>query len=304
MSPQRRNPGKRPERYGIAEWYGHVFTALSAAERQDFAAKTKKGNRPPCPFQTGNPPCAKASGVCSIQRYRKTNHDRSGKAVGDPVITCPARFDEKMMLVRWLAEIVKLDPKTVQTAKEVPFMQSASTNKPAGKIDLVVAGGSNNQFKWYALEIQSVYFSGKGMGTYFQSLLDDHVAAPPFPDAPRRPDWRSSSAKRLMPQLQIKAPTMRRWGSKIAVAVDSPFFEAIGGPSANPKRDLGDGDIIWLVSKLQRIGKRFKLVRDHWEMLTLEDSSEKLLASKTIPQRQFVDILRSKLEPLASGAAI
>jgi len=178
-------------------------------------------------------------------------------------------------------------------------MHGTSTDKPAGKIDLVVAGNSDNQFKWYALEIQAVYVSGKAMGTYFQSLLNDDLAAPPFPDATRRPDWRSSSAKRLMPQLQIKVPTIRRWGSKIAVAVDRPFFEAIGGPSDEPKQDLGDGDIIWLVPKLHRIGNRFKLLRDHWEILTLEDSSDKLLASETISQQQFVKVLRSKLEPLA-----
>ena len=303
MSPQRRNPGKRPERYGIAEWYGRVFTALSAAERQDFAATPEKGNRPPCPFQAGKPPCTKAGGVCSIQRYRKTGHDRIGEAVGEPVITCPKRFDEESLLVRWLAKIAQLAPRTIKVAREVSFMHGTSTDKPAGKIDLVVAGNSDNQFKWYALEIQAVYVSGKAMGTYFQSLLNDDFAAPPFPDAIRRPDWRSSSAKRLMPQLQIKVPTIRRWGSKIAVTVDRPFFKAIGGPSDEPKQDLGDGDIIWLVPKLHRIGNRFKLLRDHWEILTLEDSSDKLLASETISQQQFVKVLRSKLEPLAPRSA-
>lgn len=28
----------------------------------------------------------------------------------------------------------------------------------------------------------------------------------------RRPDWRSSGAKRLSPQLEAKSPVMRRWG--------------------------------------------------------------------------------------------
>ena len=96
--------------------------------------------------------------------------------------------------------------------------------------------------------------------------LRDKQPTPPFPDAIRRPDWRSSSAKRLMPQLQIKAPTLRRWGSKIAVAVDRPFFDAIGGPSPAPSRDLNDGDIIWLAPELVRDGERNRLVRGHWEV--------------------------------------
>lgn len=60
--------------------------------------------------------------------------------------------------------------------------------------------------------------------------------------------------------------TMRRWGSKLAVAVDRPFFDAIGGPSANPSRDLDAGDVVWLVPKATSTG----LQADHWEVLTLE----------------------------------
>ncbi len=100
---------------------------------------------------------------------------------------------------------------------------------------------------WYGLEIQAVYFSGPAMQSDFTRLLASTATVPPAPAAVRRPDWRSSSAKRLMPQLQIKAPTLRRWGTKLAVAVDLPFFNAIGGPSDNPSRDLDDGDIVWLI---------------------------------------------------------
>ena len=63
-----------------------------------------------------------------------------------------------------------------------------------------------------------------GMRTEFERLALDADKLPPSPNAVRRPDWRSSSAKRLMPQLQIKAPTLRRWGTKLAVAVDMPFL--------------------------------------------------------------------------------
>jgi hypothetical protein len=36
----------------------------------------------------------------------------------------------------------------------------------------------------------------------------------PFPAVQRRPDFRSSGPKRLMPQLQIKVPTISRWGRR------------------------------------------------------------------------------------------
>ena len=206
------------------------------------------------------------------------------------------------MLVRWLSEIVGFEPEEAQVAREVPFMLGTETNKSAGKIDLVVARTSDNNLAWYGLEIQAVYFSGRGMESEFRALRR-HPSRPGFPDAMRRPDWRSSGAKRLMPQLQIKVPTLRRWGAKLAVAVDLPFFESLGGPSPSPSRDLGDGDIIWLVPELSvDADGKLKLRRGHWEVLTLEQSSDKLLAAKTVSRADFEDVLRGKLSPLASTA--
>lgn len=86
----------------------------------------------------------------------------------------------------------------------------------------------------------------------------------------------------------------------MAVAVDRPFFDAIGGPSSSPSQDLGDGDILWLVPELIRAGNEgFVLTRGHWEVLTLEESSQKLLAAETIKRETFEEMLRARLTPLA-----
>ena len=98
-----------------------------------------------------------------------------------------------------------------------------------------------------------------------------------------------------MPQLQVKVPTLRRWGTKLAVAVDVPFFESIGGPSRRPNKDLDDGDIIWLVPQ---VSNTYQLEAAHWEVLSLEDSSKKLLAAETIKRSEFESALRAKLRPL------
>ncbi len=288
-------------RYGIAEWFGLPFHDLPPDVRKHLARRSlrEEGNVPPCPFQSNEPPCRKKGGICSIRKYKEDINGRIDSPVGDPVIVCPARFEQKKLLVSWLAEIVGIPQREGMVAREVPFMHGTSTKKPAGKIDLVVASLLDSEIKWYGLEIQAVYFSGPGMQTQFELLRDDGGAKPPFPDAIRRPDWRSSSAKRLMPQLQIKVPTLRRWGSKLAVAVDRPFFEAIGGSSSNPSQDLNDGDIIWLVPKLSHIEDGlFQLTRGHWEVLTLEDSNDKLLAAETIRREQFEEDLRAKLESI------
>ena len=287
-------------RYGIAEWYGRAFTELAPFERSDLAERAlgDTKSQPPCPFQEGRPTCSKSGGVCSLQRYQEEG-GRIGATEGAVVIVCPRRFEEGQVIVHWLAEIGGFSPDETMVAREVPFMQSTETEKPAGKIDLVVARVIGDNLMWYGLEIQAVYFSGLGMRTQFEALRDDRDARPPFPNAQRRPDWRSSSAKRLMPQLQVKVPTLRRWASKMAVAVDRPFFDAIGGPSPSRSQDLGDGDIVWLVPELARDGSDgFALRRGHWEVLTLEQSSEKLLAAETIKREAFEEALRARLKPL------
>ena len=104
--------------------------ALSASGRQQPL---------PCPFKQGRPACSKAGGVCSIRLYDEGTDGRISAALESPVITCPSRFDQDQLLVRWLAEIVGFSPDETRIAREIPFMQSATTNKPAGKIDLLIA---------------------------------------------------------------------------------------------------------------------------------------------------------------------
>ena len=274
-------------RYGIGEWYGLALDTLAPADRRVTAehALDTKPTPPLCPYAAK--PCSKKGGVCTLQQYRK-----DGAAVGAPVIVCPTRFEQGGLLVHWLADIVGFDPGHVHVAPEVPFMADTNTGRPAGRIDLVVAE-TDGGLSWFGLEVQAVYFSGSGMGAEFERLRTATGSRPYYPDAVRRPDWRSSSAKRLMPQLMVKGPTLRRWGSKIAVAVDAPFFAAIGGPSSEPSQDINDGDVVWMVPEL-RDGK---LTRGHWEVLTLDDSTDKLLAARTVRRHDFETTLRRKLKP-------
>lgn len=234
------------KRYGIAEWYGEPFSDMAPSRRQALAriALGKEERLPACPFQRGNVNCSKKGGVCSIQCYgivsENNRTNRIGTREGLPVITCPRRVEQNNLIPKWLAEIVNFP--NAFMAREVPFMRSTSTEKSAGRIDLVVANSKriDRRSQWFGLEIQAVYFSGKSMSADFSLLQADNEHLPPAPTAARRPDWRSSSAKRLMPQLQVKAPTLRRWFTKLAVAVDLPFFEAVGGQSAEPSQDIND----------------------------------------------------------------
>jgi len=57
---------------------------------------------------------------------------------------------------------VGFQPDDVLLAREVPFMRSTTTGKPAGKIDLVIASRRQG-LRWFGLDVQAVYFSGAGM---------------------------------------------------------------------------------------------------------------------------------------------
>ena len=280
-------------RYGIGEWYGERLTSLSRSRRQHLAERAldRELPQPLCPFRAERPPCSKKGGVCTLQKYRISKRRVAGSAESTSVVVCPHRFEEKHVIYEWLADVVGFDDLFV--AREVPFMRAPVTGREAGRIDLVVASDAEAS-DWLALEIQAVYFSGQRMETDFLALLVDEDDRPPQPSAVRRPDWRSSSAKRLMPQLEVKTPTLRRWGKKLAVAVDMPFFEAMGGASENPSQDLNAGDVLWLVPKVSE----GELVRDHWEVLSLEESARRLLAAVPVSRTDFEIQLRRKLERL------
>ena len=202
-------------------------------------------------------------------------------------------------MLRWLADILGLDKSKTRIAREVPFMANTLTGRPAGKIDLIVAETRHGRLNWHGLEIQAVYFSGLGMRKEFLTLANDLDERAPFPRDVRRPDWRSSSAKRLLPQLQLKGPTLRRWGAKLAVCVDAQFFESLGGPSQEATQDLDSGDIIWMVPDLVEEPRgSWQLRRGHWEVLTLEDTEVKLQSAKTVSRAEFEQSLASRLHEL------
>jgi hypothetical protein len=148
---------------------------------------------------------------------------------------------------------------------------------------------------WAALEIQAVYFSGNAMKGEFEAFNDTTVDWVVFPAGRRRPDYRSSGPKRLMPQLQIKVPTLRRWGKKMAVVVDRAFFDSIGEMDNVP--DISNADIAWFVVRFEEVEgeNRTRIVRDEVRYTTLERSVEGLTGGKPVPLRTFEGRINDKL---------
>jgi hypothetical protein len=113
--------------------------------------------------------------------------------------------------------------------------------KKIGKVDFLLTHIEGDKaVDFAALEVQAVYISGKSIRPAFDryvrtgSLIDD---------GKRRPDFRSSAQKRLMPQLALKVPIFRRWGKRFFVATDSTFFAEL--PPMNPQ-SAGNSEVTWL----------------------------------------------------------
>src|SRR5579859_5370589 len=118
-------------------------------------------------------------------------------------------------------------------------------SKDVGRIDNVLVVPDSQPMHWCAMEVQSVYFQGRAMRNDFELIASHKGPTLPFPKVIRRPDYRSSGPKRLMPQLQIKVPSLRRWGKKMAVVVDRPFFESLG--KMEEVKDVSSCDIAWFI---------------------------------------------------------
>ena len=285
----------RPRRFGIGEWYGHSFVGLTQDERRAYATGT--GSHP-CPFRMGGGKCTKKGGVCSFRLYEDTDGvaiPESGAEAGLRVL-CPRRFEEDKTIFQWVGETV-LGTSAPDIATEIGFLRAEDGNTDVGRIDMVLADQEtcSAALNWCALEIQAVYFSGRSMNEEFRSIKVYDGEQPPFPRQIRRPDYRSSGPKRLMPQLQIKVPTLRRWGKKMAVVVDKHFFESLG--HMEEVGDLSNGDIAWFTVDFQEVdaGRRFKLVRDSVHFTTLERATEGLTGGSPVTLTEFEEGIRSKL---------
>lgn len=146
---------------------------------------------------------------------------------------------------------------------------------------------------WVAVEVQAVYFSGKKMSIEFDHLIEMQGKMSMAREK-RRPDYRSSGVKRLMPQLQTKVPTLRRWGKKMAVIVDAPFFYSMGG--MNRERDVSNADIIWFLADFRENpdGTGFTLAIIEEFYTTLESATMGLTGGLPISQGEFEARIRAK----------
>src|SRR4030065_292942 len=215
----------------LAEVFGHLTTDLT--EKADRYRTHRL-----CTFNNKVPNYTKDKakdplGVCSI--YHE-NH---------PVITCPIRFREDWIITDHAASFFFEEGTPWSSLTEVRL--NDSHGKSAGNIDVVLVAYDNDGkvYDFGALEIQAVYISGNVCDPFEYFMKDtrrrasmDWSKEPTYP----RPDYLSSSRKRLVPQLLFKGGILHSWKKKIAVALNKSFFANL--PSLK-RVSKSDADIAW-----------------------------------------------------------
>lgn len=290
-------------RYGPGELYGLDVCALTAERLRELARTSNRDME--CPFRASmagkpNTKCSKERGVCSLRKFVQDG-DGGVTPEGDPVTTCPNRFQESGMIVSWVGETL-LETSTPAVISELPFLMGAAdrdtlTKEAVGKIDQVLVNQEGPFLRWCALEMQADYFSGGSTSNDFRVLREWRGPGMPFPTVLRRPDFRSSGRKRLMPQLQIKVPTISRWGRKMAVVVDRAFWRSLG--EMREVSDVSNCDIAWFVVSFSASENgRFSLQREDVYYTTLAHAVEGLTGGTPVSLDRFENEIRVRMQRL------
>lgn len=221
----------------LAEVFGHIVSDQSPEALRYRSHRL-------CPFNNKVPNCTKDKaknplGVCSILHGTST------------AITCPVRFRENWLITDDAASF--FFPVDAKWSSLTEVRLNDRNGKSAGNIDVVLVAydDSGHILDFGALEIQAVYISGN-----VRDPFEHYMRAPEnyaefdwseesnYP----RPDYLSSSRKRLAPQLLFKGGILHSWRKKTAVALDKTFFNTLPKLAETDKRNA---DMAWFIYDLQ-----------------------------------------------------
>lgn len=272
----------------LAEVFGFPINDFSP-EANRFRARQL------CPYNNKVPNCTKDKaknplGVCSIFDDNKI------------VVTCPIRFRQDWVITDAAAAFF-FPPNTKWTSlTEVRLPDKFG--RSAGNIDLVLVAynDSGRILDFGALEVQAVYISGN-VRNAFEFYMGDLKGRQGMPWEGLyypRPDYLSSSRKRLAPQLIYKGGILNDWGKKLAVAVDKSFF---GTLPELPEVASEIADIAWMVYDLvlDPSQNRYKLTSCQTVFTSFTPALEAITTAEAGSVENFIEHLQQKLDEKLDG---
>lgn len=249
-----------------------------------------------CPFNNIVSSCTKNSieyplGVCSL------NHK------GQPVIICPIRFREDWKIVSDVASFIF--GKNVAWTHVGEVRLKDKYGKSAGNIDYVLVSydDKGRVLDFGSLEVQSVYISGNLTGP-FTSYLDDSTKEFNWTQAFKypKPDYLSSSRKRLIPQIIAKGSILNQWRKKQTVALQTAFFNTL---PPLPEVDKVDSDFAFFLYDLVALKNenRLELRLSKIVYTKFAIALEQIAKFEAGSIGDFKDLLQKKLDAKQSGSS-
>lgn len=153
------------------------------------------------------------------------------------------------------------------------------------------------------VEVQAVYISGNVRDPFAYYMSDpagnanmDWTGQPNYP----RPDYLSSTRKRLAPQLVYKGGILNGWGKKLAVVVHDVLFDTL--PSL-PEVPPEEADVAWLVYGLaiDATRNRYTLGLSRAVYTRFQPALDRITMAQSGPVEGFVDNLQRKLDVKLAG---
>ncbi len=272
-------------KHPLAEVFG--FPANNFSNR---AVRYRKNQL--CPYNNKVPNCTKDKandplGVCSI-----FSGDNS------IAITCPVRFRQDWIVVEDAAAF--FFPPDVKWTSLGEVRLNDRHGGSAGNIDIVLVSYDDRGriIDFGSLEIQAVYVSGnirRPFDHYMENPDDRHDMDWTQQRNYPRPDYLSSSRKRLVPQLIYKGGILKHWGKKQAVALHTEFYNTLP-PLIEVDRQ--EADIAWLIYDLEHNASQntYDLKLEHSVYTLFKPSLDQIVTAEPGPVKDFIDFLQVKLD--------
>lgn len=247
-----------------------------------------------CPYNNIVSNCTKNSiefplGICSL------NHK------GEQVIVCPIRFREDWTIISDAANFI-FEGKAIWThVGEVRLKDKHG--KSAGNIDYVLVSydDKGRVLDFGSLEVQAVYISGNLTGPFTAYLEEPNpdfswTQAFKYP----KPDYLSSSRKRLIPQIIAKGSILKQWNKKQVVALQTSFYNTL---PALPEFEKTESDFAFFLYDLipDKKTKVLSLRLQRIVYTKFASALEQIAKFEAGSRIQFTEILQKKLDAKRSG---
>ena len=254
-----------------------------------------------CPYNNKVPNCTKDKaedplGVCSLFEGETAT------------IVCPVRFRQDWIITIDAAKF--FFPPGAKWTSLTEVRLADKNGKSAGNIDVVLVSydDAGRITDFGSVEIQGVYISGN-LTKPFKYFMQDTAGRGGVMDWTReknypRPDYLSSSRKRLAPQMIYKGGILKAWGKKQVVVVHKNFYGTLPDLPPVETGKEAEADIAWNLYDLKHdpTANKFDLTLDRSIYTMFEAALERITRTEAGPVELFIGKLQEKLdEKLENG---